>query len=54
MNWDTQLNKEIDLLLESTRKFAATEIAPIADEIDQKNEFRKRIELVRQIAVRAC
>ena len=43
MIWDTQLNREIDLLRESTRKFAATEIAPIADEIDQKNEFPQEL-----------
>ena len=43
MIWDTQLNKDIDLLRESTCKFAASEIAPIADEIDQKNEFPQEL-----------
>ena len=43
MIWDTQLNQEIDLLRESTHRFAAAEIAPIADEIDQKNEFPQEL-----------
>ena len=43
MIWDTQLSQEIDLLRESTHRFAAAEIAPIADEIDQKNEFPQEL-----------
>lgn len=39
MLWDTNLTKDIDLLRETTRQFATAEIAPIADEIDQSNEF---------------
>ena len=43
MIWDTHLSQEIDLLRESTHRFAAAEIAPIADEIDQKNEFPQEL-----------
>lgn len=43
MIWDTQLSQEIDLLRESTHRFAAVEIAPIADEIDQKSEFPQEL-----------
>ena len=32
-------NEEIDLLRESVRRFAADEIAPIADQLDSANEF---------------
>ena len=39
MNWDIKLNKEVDLLRESVRKFAENYIAPIADDIDRNNEF---------------
>ena len=39
MRWDTHLTKEIDLLRETTRDFALSEIAPLADELDKTNEF---------------
>src|SRR5690606_1548986 len=33
------LNEDIDMLREAVQRFAATEIAPLAAEIDHKNEF---------------
>lgn len=39
MRWDTHLNKEIDLLRETTRDFALAEISPLADELDTTNDF---------------
>ena len=43
MNWDIQLNEEVDLLRETVRQFAAKRITPIADEIDRKNEFPQHL-----------
>ena len=39
MLFDTSLNDEIDALRDGVRKFAATEIAPRAAEIDRSNDF---------------
>ena len=40
MNYvNTRIDDEIDMLRDSVRRFADTEIAPLAAEIDQKNEF---------------
>ena len=43
MNWDIQVNEEIDLLRETVRQFAEKNIAPIADDIDRDNEFPKHL-----------
>ena len=43
MNWDIQLNEEVDLLRETVRQFAEKRIAPIADEIDRNNEFPQHL-----------
>jgi len=43
MNWDIQLNEEVDLLRETIRQFAEKRIAPIADEIDRNNEFPQHL-----------
>ena len=43
MNWDIQLNEEVDLLRETVRQFAEKHIAPIADEIDRNNEFPQHL-----------
>ena len=43
MNWDIHINEEVDLLRETVRQFAENNIAPIADEIDRKNEFPKHL-----------
>ncbi|GIT72312.1 MAG: hypothetical protein Ct9H300mP28_21260 [Pseudomonadota bacterium] len=43
MNWDIQINEEIDLLRETVRQFAEKNIASIADEIDRNNEFPKHL-----------
>ncbi|MCS5553849.1 MAG: acyl-CoA dehydrogenase family protein, partial [SAR324 cluster bacterium] len=43
MNWDIQINEEIDLLRETVRQFAEKNIAPIADEIDRNNEFPQHL-----------
>ena len=43
MNWDIQVNEEIDLLRETVRQFAEKNIFPIADEIDKKNEFPQHL-----------
>ena len=37
--WNTHVNEEIDLLREAVRRFAESEIAPRAAEIDESNEF---------------
>ncbi len=40
MNYvNTRIDDEIDMLRDSVRRFADTEIAPLAAEIDRKNEF---------------
>ncbi|MCG8432889.1 MAG: isovaleryl-CoA dehydrogenase [Gammaproteobacteria bacterium] len=36
---NTRINDDIDMLRDAVRKFAETEIAPIAEEIDRSNEF---------------
>ena len=41
MNWDIQVNEEVDLLRETVQQFAEKNIAPIADDIDRDNEFPK-------------
>ncbi|GIT08298.1 MAG: hypothetical protein CM1200mP30_19280 [Pseudomonadota bacterium] len=43
MNWDIQVNEEVDLLRETVRQFAEKNIAPIAGEIDRDNEFPKHL-----------
>ena len=43
MNWDIQINEEVDLLRETVRQFAEKNIAPIADDIDRNNEFPKHL-----------
>ena len=43
MNWDIQVNEEIDLLRETVRQFAEKNIAPIADDIDRDNEFPQHL-----------
>ena len=43
MNWDIQINEEIDLLRETVRQFAEKNIVSIADEIDRNNEFPKHL-----------
>ncbi len=43
MNWDIQINEEVDLLRETVRQFAEKHIAPIADEIDRNNEFPQHL-----------
>jgi len=37
--YNTHVSEEIDLLRESVRRFAENEIAPLATEIDERNEF---------------
>ena len=44
---NTHLSEELDLLRESVRRFAEAEIAPLATEIDESNEFPQ--ELWRQL-----
>ncbi|MDP6211211.1 MAG: isovaleryl-CoA dehydrogenase [SAR324 cluster bacterium] len=39
MNWDIQLNEEVDMLRETVRQFAEKRIAPIAEDVDRENEF---------------
>jgi len=36
---NTHINEELDMLRESVARFAESEIAPIAAEVDEKNEF---------------
>jgi len=36
---NTHINEELDMLRESVERFAQSEIAPIAAEVDEKNEF---------------
>ena len=43
MDWDIQVNEEIDLLRETVRHFAEKNIAPIANDIDRDNEFPKHL-----------
>ena len=43
MNWDIQVNEEVDLLRETVRQFAEKNIAPIADDIDRDNEFPQHL-----------
>ena len=38
-NFNFNLGKDVDLLKGSIEDFCAGEIAPIADEIDKKNDF---------------
>ena len=39
MNWDIQLNENVDMLRETVRQFAEKRIVPIAEDIDRENEF---------------
>ena len=39
MNWDIQLNEDVDMLRETVRQFAEKRIVPIAEDIDRENEF---------------
>ena len=39
MNWDIQLNEDVDMLRETVRQFAEKHIVPIAEDIDRENEF---------------
>jgi isovaleryl-CoA dehydrogenase len=39
MHYNTKINDDIDALRDSVQKFAATELAPRADEIDRSNQF---------------
>ena len=39
MNWDIQLNENVDMLRETVRQFAEKRIVPIAEDMDRKNEF---------------
>ena len=43
MNWDIQLNEEVDMLRETVRQFAEKRIAPIAEEVDRENEFPQHL-----------
>ena len=43
MNWDIQLNDDVDLLRKSVREFAKKHISPIAKQIDDENEFPKHL-----------
>ena len=43
MNWDIQINEEIDLLRKTVRQFAKKNIAPIADDI--RNIFQNVFEI---------
>ena len=42
MNWDIQLNEEVDMLRETVRQFVEKGIAPIAEDVDRENEFPSR------------
>ncbi|MGB1541617.1 MAG: acyl-CoA dehydrogenase family protein, partial [Cycloclasticus sp.] len=39
MPFNTRINDEVDELRDAVRKFADGEIAPLAESVDQKNEF---------------
>ncbi len=41
--FNTHINEELDLLRETVRRFAATEIAPRAETIDQENAFPQEL-----------
>ena len=43
MNWDIQLNDDVDLLRKSVREFAKKHISPISKQIDDENEFPKHL-----------
>ena len=43
MNWDIQLNEEVDMLRETVRQFAEKRIAPIAEDVDRENEFPQHL-----------
>ena len=43
MNWDIQLNEEVDMLRETVRQFAEKCIAPIAEDVDRQNEFPQHL-----------
>ena len=43
MNWDIQLNEEVDMLRETVRQFAEKRIAPIAEDVDRDNEFPQHL-----------
>ena len=43
MNWDIQLNDEVDILRKTVRQFAKKSIAPIAQKIDKDNEFPEQL-----------
>ena len=43
MNWDIQINDEVDLLRATVRKFAEKNITPIAKDIDVNNEFPQHL-----------
>ena len=43
MNWDIQLNEEVDMLRETVMQFAQKHIAPIAEDVDRVNEFPQHL-----------
>jgi len=43
MNWNIQINNEVDLLRTSVRGFAEKFIAPIAQDIDRENDFPQHL-----------
>ena len=43
MNWDIQLNEEVDMLRETVMQFAQKHIAPIAEDVDRENEFPQHL-----------
>ena len=43
MNWDIQLNEEVDMLRETVKQFAEKRIAPIAEDVDRENEFPQHL-----------
>ena len=43
MNWDIQLNEEVDMLRDTVREFAEKRIVPIAEDVDRENEFPQNL-----------
>ena len=43
MIWDLHLNDEVDILRQTVKEFAKKNISPIAQKIDQENEFPKHL-----------
>lgn len=43
MPFNTHINEDTDTLREAIRKFSATEIAPLAEKVDQENEFPNQL-----------